>query len=302
MDRRRLLEGGAALAAGRALPAPASPASPVLSRPIPRTGERLPAIGMGTWLTFDVWQAGPARATRREVLRELLAGGGRVIDSSPMYGRAEEVVGGLLGELAGRASVFSATKVWTIGQATGQRELQRSLGYWGLKRFDLVQIHNMLDWQTHLPWLRAWKAEGRIRHLGITTSHGRRHEELEQALRRESFDFVQFTYSLADRSVEQRLLPLAADRGVAVIANRPFDGGDLFSRVRGKALPAWAAEAGCANWPQFFLKFVVSHPAVTCAIPATTRPEHMAENATAALGTQPDAQQRRRMAGWFDAI
>jgi len=279
-------------------------AAPVerLTRAIPRTGERIPAVGMGTWLTFDVGPEPVALGQRRAVLQAFFAGGGALIDTSPMYGRAEEVVGDLLGEPGRAAPVFSATKVWTSGRLLGERQLVRSMGYWRLRRFDLVQVHNMLDWTTHLPWLRDWQAQGKIRYLGITTSHGRLHEALEAAMRREPFDFVQFTYSLADRSAESRLLPLAADRGMAVIANRPFDGGDLFDRVRGRSLPGWAPDYGIANWAQFFLKFVISHPALACAIPATSRPDHMAENIGALGGPLPDAGARRRMAAFFDAL
>jgi diketogulonate reductase-like aldo/keto reductase len=257
---------------------------------------------MGTWLTFDVGPEPVALGQRRAVLQAFFAGGGALIDTSPMYGRAEEVVGDLLGEPGRAAPVFSATKVWTSGRLLGERQLVRSMGYWRLRRFDLVQVHNMLDWTTHLPWLRDWQAQGKIRYLGITTSHGRLHEALEAAMRREPFDFVQFTYSLADRSAESRLLPLAADRGMAVIANRPFDGGDLFDRVRGRSLPGWAPDYGIANWAQFFLKFVISHPALACAIPATSRPDHMAQNIGALGGPLPDAGARRRMAAFFDAL
>jgi diketogulonate reductase-like aldo/keto reductase len=264
-------------------------------RPIARGAESVPAIGMGTWLTFAVGDQPTERAPRAEVLRRFLDGGGTLIDSSPMYGSAEEVVGDLLAALGRTADVFSATKVWTSGRLLGERQMYRSLGYWGLRRFDLVQVHNLLDWETHLPLLREWRDRGLIRYVGVTTSHGRRHAEIESLMRREPLDFVQFSYSLADRSVEQRLLPLAADRGISVIANRPFDGGDLFDRVRGRALPGWAAEIGIANWAQLFLKFVIAHPAVTCAIPATSNPAHMTENMGALRGPLPDARTLRLM-------
>jgi diketogulonate reductase-like aldo/keto reductase len=250
---------------------------------------------MGTWLTFDLGHSAMELAQRRAVLRELLDGGGRLIDSSPMYGRAEAVVGGLLQQL-GRPQVFSATKVWTSGRDAGARQMRESLQLWQLPRFDLMQIHNMVDWPVHLATLQQWKAEGRIRYLGITTSHGRRHDALEAAMRQERFDFVQFTYSLADRSAEARLLPLAAERGAAVIANRPFDGGTLLNRLGGRPLPGWAAEIGCTGWAQVCLKWIVSHPAVTCAIPATTSPAHMRENIGAARGRLPDAALRRTIA------
>ena len=255
---------------------------------------------MGTWITFDIGGIPSYRASRREVLERFFDAGGSLIDSSPMYGSAEEVLGDLLPEIGRLGEVFSATKVWTIGRMLGERQMYRSLNYWRLRSFDLMQVHNLLDWRTHLPTLREWKADGRIRYLGITTSHGRRHEQTEALMRREPLDFVQFSYSLADRTVEQRLLPLAADRGIAVIANRPFDGGDLFERVAGRALPAWVAELGIENWAQLFLKFVISHPAVTCAIPATSQPAHMTENMGALRGPLPDAAARRRIAQLFD--
>jgi len=299
--RRQALKGLAALACGAALP-PAGLVAPaaVLERPVPGSGERLPAIGMGTWLTFDV-SPGADRDARLPVLREFFAGGGTLLDSSPMYGYAEAALGDLVPRVK-PARAFNATKVWTPTRYLGVKQMEQSLAHWGVRRFDLVQVHNMLDWETHLVTLKAWKASGRIRYLGITTSHGRRHDDLEAAMKRERFDFVQFSYSFADRSVEQRLLPLAADRGAAVIVNRPFDGGDLFGAVKGKPLPGWAPEIDCANWAQAFLKFVVSHPAVTCAIPATSNPAHMRENMGALTGRLPDAALRRRMAADFDRL
>jgi len=269
--------------------------TPIHTRPIPSTGERIPVIGLGTWITFDAGDSTASRSTLLPVMRDFLAAGGRVIDSSPMYGSSESVIGALAGELR-RPSMFSATKIWTFGRWAGAQQVERSLGLWGLERFDLVQVHNMLDWRTHLPTLAALKREGRIRYLGITTSHGRRHDELERAMREVTFDFVQMTYSVADRDAEPRLLPLARDRGAAVIANRPFDGGDLFDRVRGRALPSWAAEVDCANWAQLLLKFVVSHPSVTCTIPATSQAAHLRENIGALRGPLPDAAMRMRIA------
>jgi diketogulonate reductase-like aldo/keto reductase len=268
----------------------------VRKKAIPASGEQIPVIGMGSWITFDVGSNPFERAERRQVLQHFFAQGGRLIDSSPMYGSAEEVLGDLLAELPGsNKQVFAATKVWTLGRWAGVKQMENSQRLWKLPRFDLMQVHNLLDWEDHLETLKAWKKEGHIRYLGVTTSHGRRHEELEQILNREKLDFVQFTYNLLDREAEQRLLPLATERGVAVIINRPFQGGSLFGRVRGKPLPAWAAEIDCRNWAQFFLKFVVSHPAVTCAIPATSNPVHMLENMGAGYGHLPDAGQRRRM-------
>jgi diketogulonate reductase-like aldo/keto reductase len=219
-----------------------------------------------------------------------------------MYGRSEAVTGELLRRTGVRERVFSATKIWIIGQALGRRQVERSKTLWGVDRLDLVHIHNMLAWQTHLETLKQEKAAGSVRYIGITTSHGRRHEELERVLSRERFDFVQFSYSLADRSVEERLLPLAAERRIAVVINRPFDGGALFNAVKGKPLPAWSREFDCEHWAQFFLKFIVSHPAVTCAIPATSNAAHMVENMGALYGRLPDGPLRARMARLVESL
>jgi diketogulonate reductase-like aldo/keto reductase len=292
-DRRRALAALAGLAAGAVLPLPARAAT-LLERAVPATGERLPAIGMGTWLTFDV-PAGADRNARLPVLREFFAAGGTVLDSSPMYGYAEAALGELVPQ-AKPARVFNATKVWTPLRALGVKQMEESFAHWGVRRFDLVQVHNMLDWETHLSTLKEWKGAGRVRYIGITTSHGRREEALLAAMKRERFDFVQFSYSFADRDAEKRLLPFARERGAAVIVNRPFDGGNLFGAVKGKPLPGWAAQIDCANWAQVFLKFALSHPAVTCAIPATSNPAHMRENMGALSGRLPDEALRRRMA------
>lgn len=275
----------------RVLPQPVRP----ITRSIRATGESLSVIGMGTWLTFDVGDDAEARAARGQVLQAFFDRGGALIDSSPMYNSSEEVVGALLPGMRNRQALFAATKVWTPGRWLGVKQMEASQKLWGVRRFDLMQIHNMLDWETHLETLEAWREEGRVRYIGITTSHGRRHPEMEKAIAREPFDFVQFTYNIVDRDVEQRLLPLAAERGIAVIVNRPFRGGALFGHVRGKPLPPWAAAFDCRNWAQFFLKFIVSHPAVTCAIPATTRVDHMLENMGAGFGRLPDAAMRGRM-------
>lgn len=304
LQRRRVLKGmaGAGVALlvepGRAGALPRAP----LTRPIPSSGERIPVIGVGSWLTFDTGAGAAALDRLQPVLQAFFDHGGRLIDSSPMYGTAERVIGELLPRVKGREALFAASKVWIYGQALGRRQMEASRRLWGVPRFDLMQIHNMLDWEGHLEVLREMKREGRIRYIGITTSHGRRHDELLRAMKQADFDFVQFTYGLHDRAPEQRLLPLAAERGMAVIANRPFDGGDLFARVRGKPLPDWAAGIDCANWAQVFLKFVVSHPAVTCAIPATSNPAHMLENMGANFGRLPDADMRRRMARDFDSL
>ena len=275
------------------------PSSPGLERVIPSSGERVPALGMGTWITFDV-QGDRQRATRVDVLRDFFGHGGRLIDSSPMYGRSPDVVGHCLDALGRPRALLAASKVWTSGPDQGAHQLERSAARWGVPGFDIVQIHNMLDWRRHLPMLRDKQSAGELRYVGITTSHGRRHEALREALSNEHFDIVQFTYNIAEREVENVLLPLAADRGVAVIVNRPFATGRLFARVRNKGLPGWARELDCRGWAEAFLKFVLSHPAVTTAIPATSQPGHMRENMRALHGPLPDAALRRRMIADFE--
>lgn len=297
-SRRRVLQGLGALA----LPVGVA-AEDRLLKAIPRGGERIPAIGLGTWLTFNAPPFTDARRRCVEVLREFFAHGGTLVDSSPMYMLAESVIGHALEKIGGAPPLFSATKVWIATKIAGVAQMKASQAQWGVGRFDLMQVHNMLDWEAHLETLVQWKKEGRIRHIGITTSHGRRHEAMEQVIRtRPEFDFVQFSYSIADREAEQRLLPAALEHGKAVIVNRPFRTGELFEQVRGKALPPWAAEIGCATWSQFFLKFVTSHPAVTCAIPATSRVDHLAENMQALRGPVPGAAQRLRMQRWFESL
>ncbi|MFN2308304.1 MAG: aldo/keto reductase [Gammaproteobacteria bacterium] len=293
---------GAAGLGARATLAETAPTETPWRRAIPGSGESIPVIGMGTWGTFDVRGDPVAMDARRRVLQAFFEQGGTLIDSSPMYASSEYVLGELLPQVSGRERLFAATKVWTPGRSAGLRQMERSREFWGVERFDLMQIHNMLDWQTHLDTLREWKRSGRIRYLGITTSHGRRHDELERALKSVDFDFVQFTYNILDREAEQRLLPLAQERGIAVIINRPFQRGALFSRVQGKRLPAWAAEFDCTNWAQFFLKFIVSHPAVTCAIPATTKLNHLRENMGAGFGRLPDAELRQRMIEYYSRL
>ena len=301
-SRRRFLHWLAGLGATVTLGTGTGSAAPAVAdirKAIPASGEKIPVIGMGSWLTFDVGANEAARAIRVQVLQAFFDRGGALIDSSPMYGSSQEVIGHGLRQIRNKSALFAATKVWIYGQWLGIKQMQAARELWGVPRFDLMQIHNMLDWQSHLETLKAWKAEGRIRYIGITTSHGRRHQDLERALTKEAFDFVQFTYSLVDRDVEQRLLPLAVERGIAVIINRPFDGGALFGPVRAKPLPAWAAEFDCTNWAQFFLKYIVSHPAVTCAIPATSQVAHMHENMGAGFGRLPDAATRQRMAAHY---
>jgi diketogulonate reductase-like aldo/keto reductase len=304
IGRRRLLQWLAWMAVyGVVGPVSAAPEKEPILRPVPPTDEMLPVIGLGTWMTFDVSPLWGALVQRCEVLQAFLEEGGGLVDSSPMYGRAEAVLGACLPKMKHRERLFSATKVWIGGKRLGIDQMEHSRRLWGVPLFDLMQIHNMLDWETHLETLRQMKAQGEIRYIGITTSHGRRHPLLEQVLAiEEGIDFVQFTYNLIDREAERRLLPLAAERGVAVIINRPFRGGALFNRVRGKPLPAWAAEFDCANWAQFMLKFIVSHPAVTCAIPATTRVDHLRENMGAGHGRLPDEMTRQRMSRHFEAL
>lgn len=302
--RRGFLKALAALGvAGSVFPArvPAQARTPI-RRAIPSSGELLPVIGLGTSRTFEVGAGDAARAPLAEVVKTLFEQGGAVIDSSPMYGSAEEVIGDLLKRVPPRGRLFSATKVWTDGRESGVAQMERSRGLWGVERFDLMQIHNLRDWKVHLETLKDWKAQGRVRYIGITTSHGRAHDELERLLKSERFDFVQFSYSVTERETENRLLPLAAERGIATLINRPFARADLFEKVRGKALPEWAAEFECASWAQFFLKFVVSHPAVTCAIPATSKARHALDNMGAGFGRLPDEAARRRMAGYIAAL
>jgi diketogulonate reductase-like aldo/keto reductase len=273
-----------------------------LARPIPATGEQLPVIGMGSWVTFDVGDDAAARAQRVDVLRTFFDQGGALIDSSPMYLSSQEVIGHCLARVPDKSSLFAATKVWTMTRLLGVQQMEASRQLWSVERFDLLQVHNLLDWETHLQTLGEWKAQGRVRYIGVTTSHGRRHDEIEQIMTTQPIDFVQFTYNMADREAEERLLPLAAERGLAVIINRPFRRGTLFEAVGNSPLPDWASEIDCANWAQFFLKFIVSHPAVTCAIPATSRVDHMRENMGAAYGRLPDAEMRERMVRYFDSV
>ena len=273
-----------------------------LKRTIPASGEFLPVIGLGTSRTFDTGDDQAARSNLAEVLQTFFANGGALIDSSPMYGSSERVIGELLKTTKNKSSLFAATKVWTDGEQSGIRQMEESSRLWGVNKFDLIQIHNLRDWKTHLNTLKDWKEQGKVRYIGITTSHGRSHAELEQILRSESLDFVQFTYNIDNRSAEQRLLPLAADRGMATLINRPFQRGNLFGRVKGKPLPEWTAEFDCKSWGQYFLKFVVSHSAVTCSIPATSKVHHIVDNMAAGFGRLPDAEMRNRMIRHFESV
>lgn len=265
------------------------------TRPIPSSGEQLPVIGLGTWQTFDVGSSAEARAPRREVLRAFVDLGGKLIDSSPMYGSAETVAGDLAAELDMRSKLFIATKVWTSGKERGIEQMKDSLRKLRADPIDLMQVHNLLDVETQLATLREWKKAGRVRYIGVTHYTASAHDELARLIVRQPVDFVQVNYSVGEREAENRLLPLAHERGIAVIVNRPFAGGNLFSRLREKPLPAWAVEIGCESWAQVMLKFVVSHPATTCAIPATSKVSHLRDNMKAGHGPMPDKEMRARI-------
>jgi len=303
ISRRTLLKilGGAGLAAGSCPSWLLAKPRQAIKKPIPVSGEKLAVIGMGSSRTFDVSEA-QAVSALLPVLQAFFDEGGALIDSSPMYGNAEQVLGDLLQEVDNKQALFAATKVWIEGKQQGIEQMQRSMQRMAVKRFDLMQIHNLRDWQVHLETLNSWKNEGRIRYTGITTSHGRFHDELEVILDSEPFDFVQFSYNIANREVEKRLLPLARERNIAVLVNRPYARGDLFRVVKGKPLPDWAAEFDCNSWGQYFLKYVVSHPAVTCAIPATSSLKHMLDNMGAGFGRLPDAAMRKKMEVYFAGL
>jgi len=285
---------GAALL-GRPATAQSTVGSRMHQRKIPSSNEMLPVIGCGTWRTFDVGGKPEDRAPLAEVLKVLFDSGGSVIDSSPMYGAAEGVVGDLLAAAGTRDKAFIATKVWTSGRDNGIAQMRQSMRLLKVDRLDLMQIHNLVDWRAHLPTLRTWKAEGRIRYLGVTHYTQSAHAELESVLRSEKWDFVQINYALDDRAVERSLLPLAAERGTAVIVNQPFGGGGLLRKLSGRKLPDWAGEIGCTSWAQILLKFVLANPAVTCVIPGTGKPEHMKDNVQAGFGAYPDAAMLKRM-------
>lgn len=267
-----------------------------MTRPIPSSGEQVPVIGLGSWATFNVGNDPGLLNESTSVIRAFLAAGGRVIDSSPMYGSSQQTIGFALGKLGHPASVFSADKVWTNSGPKGPAQAEDSRMKWGVKRFDLLQVHNLVAWEEHLPMLMAMKKDGALRYVGITTSEGRRHDEVEKIMRAHPLDFVQVTYNIKAREVEARILPLAADRGIAVLCNRPFEKGALLRELERRPLPAMARDIEAATWAQFNLKFIVTHPAVTCAIPATSKVAHAQENVAAASGPMPDAAFRERMA------
>ena len=304
LSRRRFLQSlaaaGTLLVSGTAQNAP-SPGR--LTRSIPSSNERIPVIGLGSWLVFAIDPDDTEElASRTAVIRQFLELGGGMIDSSPMYGVAQDVIGRSLGQIGNHHDLFAATKVWTRGNRQGLLQMEDSRLLWGLPRLDLMQVHNLMDWQTHLPNLYAMKEEGEIRYVGVTTSHGRRHQELIDVMRAEPLDFVQLTYNLVDREAENYLLPMAADKGIAVIVNRPFQRGGLFDRFEHQALPGWASDLDCDNWAQYFLKFIISHPAVTCAIPATSRTDHLQQNMRAAYGPVPDEAMRREMVRYVERL
>jgi aryl-alcohol dehydrogenase-like predicted oxidoreductase len=293
LSRRKLL--GMMAAAGAARPEIAAAA--ILQRAIPSTGETLPAVGLGTWRTFDVGTSAAEREPLAEVLRRFVALGGRLIDSSPMYGTAESVAGDLAADLGLGDKLFVATKVWTRGRDAGVKQMEQSMRRLRTRRLDLMQVHNLQDWGTHLGTLREWKQAGRVRYIGVTHHTASAYDTLERVLRSETLDFVQVNYSVGEREAEQRILPLARERGIAVLVNRPFAEGGLFGRVRGRTLPPWAAEIGAQSWAQLFLKWILANPAVTCVIPATGNPKHLADNMQAGTGALPDAAMRDRIVG-----
>jgi diketogulonate reductase-like aldo/keto reductase len=311
LTRRRLLVSAAAAGAVSALrparafahpdpagtrPEPTAPGPGALvTKTIPSSGEKLPLVGLGSWMTFNVGNDQAGRDECAEVMRAFFAEGGRLIDSSPMYGSSQEVIGYGLRKLGLPRQLFSADKVWISSGKKGPEQIEESRRHWGVERFDLLQVHNLMAWEEHLPTLLDMKKAGRLRYVGVTTSDGRRHDEIEKVMRSQPIDFVQISYNVLDREIEERILPLAQERKIAIICNRPLQRGDLIRRVEHAPLPPWAAEIDCANWAQILLKFIVSHPAVTCAIPATSRVDHVRQNVGASYGRMPDEAMRRRI-------
>ena len=302
LSRRRFLSSVTAAAAAAMAAAVRPPRlaahpgpGPILTRVIPSSGETLPLVGLGSSVTFNVGDDTAARNVCTEVMKIFFAEGGRLIDSSPMYGSSQDVIGDGLGKLGHPKHLFSADKVWINDGKKGPEQIQESERRWGVAKFDLLQVHNLMSWEEHLPTLFAMKKEGKIRYVGVTTSHGRRHGDLEKIMESQPLDFVQLSYNAVDREVEERLLPLARERKMAVICNRPFQKGDLIQRVSKAPLPSFAAEIDCKSWAQVLLKFVISHPAVTCAIPATANPQHVRENIGASYGKLADEAMRKRI-------
>ncbi len=300
INRRTVLKGSmaATLTGAAALQTPARAATKPKARALASSGETLPLVGLGSWITFNVGNNPKLLDASSDVMAAFFESGGRLIDSSPMYGSSQATIGYGLKKLGMPDALFSADKVWTSSAGNGGPQIEASRGHWGVPNFDLVQVHNLVAWRAHLELLQTMKAAGNVRYIGITTSHGRRHAELEDIMASQPIDFVQLTYNVEDREAEQRLLPLARERGIAVIVNRPFQRGYLVERLSSMPLPNWVAETGASSWAQFLLKFVISHPAVTCAIPATSQVEHVRENLAAASGILPDTALRQRMADY----
>ena len=309
LSRRRFLTSVAAAGAAAVLrpssaAARAEPAHPgaLLTRPIPSTGEKLPLVGLGSWITFNVGDDPAGRDSCAEVMRAFFQAGGRLIDSSPMYGSSQETIGYGLHKLGNPSQLFAADKVWISSGSRGPQQIEESRRHWGVPRFDLLEVHNVTAWEEHLPNLFAMKATGKLRYVGVTTSEGRRHPEIEKIMRSQPIDFVQVSYNALDRDVEERILPLARERRIGVICNRPFRRGELIRAVERAPLPPWAGEIDCSSWAQVLLKFIVSHPAVVCAIPATTRVDHVRENVGASSGRMPDEAMRRRIAAHVEKL
>ena len=303
LSRRKFMQALALIAsAAGGLPLAAFSSVPMLKKKIPSSGEKIPVIGMGSSRTFDVSDNQQARVNLTKVLQTFFDLGGTVIDTSPMYGSSEQVLGDLLVNVKNKQSLFMATKVWTQGREEGIAQMQQSMALLRRPVIDLIQIHNLLDWKVHWKTLKEWKQQGKVRYIGITTHRGYDHDQLAYVMENYPIDFIQFSYSIANRKAEQRILPLAAERGIATMINRPFQRGDLFRSVKGQELPAWAAEFDCNSWGQFFLKFVVSNPAVTCTIPATSKVHHMQDNMGAGLGRMPNQQQRQKMFDYFESL
>ncbi len=304
INRRTVVKGSVAatLTAAAAVQMPARAMATPLARPLARSGEMLPLVGLGSSITFNVGNNQKLLDASSDVMAAFFESGGRMIDSSPMYGSSQATIGYGLKKLGMPEALFSADKVWTSSTGNGGPQIEASRGHWGVRTFDLVQVHNLVAWRAHLELLQAMKASGDVRYIGITTSHGRRHAELEDIMASQPIDFVQLTYNVEDREAEQRLLPLAEERGIAVIVNRPFQRGYLVERLSSTPLPDWVTETGASSWPQFLLKFIISHPAVSCAIPATSKVKHVRENMSAASGALPDAALRRRMADYVGQL
>jgi diketogulonate reductase-like aldo/keto reductase len=302
VTRRQFVLGvTSATAAGGLAPSHAQTV-PTIERPIPKSGEALPLVGLGSWITFNVGDDRQLQDECAAVIGAFSGAGGRLIDSSPMYGSAQATIGYGLRKLGYPQTLFAADKVWTADTGGGAEQIERSRQAWGVSQFDLLQVHNLLSWKAHLPLLFKMKAEGKLRYVGITTSHGRRHEDIEAIMRAHPLDFLQITYNVLDREVEERILPLAQERRIAVIINRPFRQGELIRNLESQALPPWAGDIGAKSWAQFLLKFIISHPAVTCAIPATSNVEHVRENLAAATDPLPDEAMRQKMVEYVEAL